>query len=125
MTTCNGDDDVHRALAAGANGYILKDLMHKDFVHAIHGIHKGGRWIVPEPAEQLAENSPRIELTLRELEVLLLLEDRNRNKETVDVLFFTEDAIKFHVKSFLGKLGVNDRTRPVTVAIRRGMLHMD
>lgn len=125
MTTYKGDDDVHRALAAGANGYILKDLMHKDLVYAIHRIHEGGRWIAPEAAAQLAENSPRIELTLRELEVLRLLADGNRNKEIAAALRVTEDTIKFHVKSILGKLGVNDRTHAVTTAIKRGILHLD
>jgi len=125
MTTYKGDDDIHRALAAGANGYILKDLMHKDLVYAIHRIHEGGRWIAPEAAAQLAENSPRIELTARELEVLRSLADGKRNKEIADVLRITEDTVKFHVKSILGKLGVNDRTHAVTVAIKRGILHME
>jgi DNA-binding NarL/FixJ family response regulator len=125
MTTYKGDDDIHRALAAGANGYILKDLMHKDLVYAIHRIHEGGRWIAPEAAAQLAENSPRIELTARELEVLRSLAEGKRNKEIADVLRITEDTVKFHVKSILGKLGVNDRTHAVTVAIKRGILHME
>jgi DNA-binding NarL/FixJ family response regulator len=99
--------------------------MHKDLVYAIHRIHEGGRWIAPEAAAQLAENSPRIELTARELEVLRSLAEGKRNKEIADVLRITEDTVKFHVKSILGKLGVNDRTHAVTVAIKRGILHME
>ena len=125
MTTYKGDADVHSALAAGANGYILKDLMHKDLVYAIHRIYEGGRWIAPEAAAQLAENSPRIELTSRELEVLRFLASGNRNKEIAGALSVAEDTIKFHVKSILGKLGVNDRTHAVTTAIKRGILHLD
>jgi DNA-binding NarL/FixJ family response regulator len=99
--------------------------MHIDLLYAIHRVHEGGRWIAPEPAAQLAENAPRIEPTGRELEVLRLLADGNRNKEIAYLLQVTEDTIKFHVKSILGKLGVNDRTHAVTVAIKRGILHID
>ena len=125
MTTYKGDDDIHRALAAGARGYILKDMMHKDLVYAIHRINEGGRWIAPEAAAQLAENSPRVELTHRELEVLHLVADGNKNKEIANSLSVTEDTVKFHVKSILSKLGVNDRTHAVSVALRRGILHID
>jgi len=124
MTTYKGDDDIHRALAAGAVGYILKDLMHKDLVYAIRRIHEGGRWIAPEAAAELAENAPRIELTNRELEVLRLMATGNRNKEIAAALNITEDTIKFHVKSILSKLGVNDRTHAVTIALKRGIIHL-
>jgi DNA-binding NarL/FixJ family response regulator len=125
MTTYKGDDDIYRALAAGARGYILKDLMHKDLVYAIRRTHNGARWIAPEAAAQLAENSPRIPLTSRELEVLKLVAGGNRNKEIAGALGVAEDTVKFHVKSILGKLGVNDRTHAVTVAIKRGILHIE
>jgi DNA-binding NarL/FixJ family response regulator len=125
MTTYKGDDDIHRALAAGARGYILKDLMHKDLVYAIRRVHDGARWIAPEAAAQLAENSPRIPLTSRELQVLKLVAGGNRNKEIAGTLGVTEETVKFHVKSILGKLGVNDRTHAVTVAVKRGILHID
>lgn len=125
MTTYKGDHDVHRALAAGAQGYILKDLMHKDLIFAIRKIHQGGRWIAPEAAAQLAENSPRIGITSRELEVLRLLSEGNRNKEIADALEISEDTVKFHVKSIFGKLGVSDRTHAVALAVKRGILHLD
>ena len=124
MTTYKGDDDIHRALAAGAAGYILKDLMHKDLVYAIHRVHEGGRWIAPEAAAELAENAPRIALTTRELEVLRLMAIGNRNKEIADSLAVSEDTVKFHVKSILSKLRVNDRTHAVTVALKRGIIHL-
>jgi DNA-binding NarL/FixJ family response regulator len=125
LTTYRGDDDIHRALAAGASGYVLKDLMHRELVDAIRKVHAGGRWIAPEAAVQLAENAPRIELTGRELEVLRLMADGNRNKQVAGILNVSEDTVKFHVKSILGKLGVHDRTHAVTVAIKRGILHFD
>ena len=125
MTTYKGDDDIHRALAAGAVGYILKDLMHKDLVYAIRRIHEGGRWIAPEAAAELAENSPRITLTNRELEVLRLMAMGNRNKEIAVSLNIREDTVKFHVKSILSKFGVNDRTHAVTVALKRGFIHLN
>ena len=125
MTTYKGDDDIYRALAAGARGYILKDLMHKDLVYAIRRTHNGARWIAPEAAAQLAENSPRIPLTARELEVLKLVAGGNRNKEIAGTLGVAEDTVKFHIKSILGKLGVNDRTHAVTVAIKRGILQIE
>ena len=124
MTTYKGDDDIHRALSAGAVGYILKDLMHKDLVYAIHRIHEGGRWIAPEAAAELAENAPRVALTGRELEVLRLMAIGNRNKEIAASLGVSEDTVKFHVKSILSKLGVNDRTHAVTVALKRGIIHL-
>ena len=99
--------------------------MHKDLVFAIRKIHLGGRWIAPEAAAQLAENSPRIGITSRELEVLRLLSEGNRNKEIADALEISEDTVKFHVKSIFGKLGVSDRTHAVAIAVKRGILHID
>jgi DNA-binding NarL/FixJ family response regulator len=99
--------------------------MHKDLVYAIHKVHDGGRWIAPEAAAQLAEHSPRVALSFRELEVLRLLAGGNRNKEIADALDIGEDTVKFHVKSIFGKLGVNDRTHAVTVAVKRGILHIN
>jgi DNA-binding CsgD family transcriptional regulator len=90
-----------------------------DLVYAICRVHDGARWIAPEAAAQLAENSPRVPLTSRELEVLRLVAGGNRNKEIAGTLGVTEDTVKFHVKSILGKLGVNDRTHAVTVAVIR------
>jgi DNA-binding NarL/FixJ family response regulator len=125
LTTYKGDASIHQALAAGARGYILKDLMHHELVDAIHKVHGGGRWIAAEAAARLAENAPRVELTPRELDVLRLIAAGNRNKEIAGTLDVTEDTIKFHVKSILAKLGVNDRTHAVTVAVKRGILHLD
>jgi two-component system NarL family response regulator len=81
LTSYKGDDLIHRALAAGAQGYLLKDLMHKELVEAIHKVQNGGRWIAIEAAARLAEQTPRIELTVREREVLRLVAAGNRNKQ--------------------------------------------
>jgi len=99
--------------------------MHKDLVDAIRKVHNGGRWIAPEAAANLAENSPRTGLTPRELEVLLLIADGNRNKQIAGRLNVTEDTVKFHIKSILAKLGVNDRSHAVAAAVKRGILHLD
>jgi DNA-binding NarL/FixJ family response regulator len=125
LTTYKGDACIQRALGAGARGYLLKDLMYKELVEAIRKVQSGERYIMPVAACELASHVPRMELTTRELEVLRLVADGNRNKEIARLLRVTEDTVKFHIKSILGKLDVNDRTHAVTVAIKRGMLHVD
>ncbi|HEY0759231.1 MAG TPA: response regulator transcription factor [Acidisarcina sp.] len=125
LTTYKGDEDIHRALTAGAQSYLLKDALHRELIESIRKVHKGGRSISPEAALTLAENCPRVALTGRELEVLQLMADGNRNKEIAYALKISEDTIKFHVKSILSKLAVNDRTHAVTVAIKRGILQLD
>jgi DNA-binding NarL/FixJ family response regulator len=103
----------------------LKDLMHNEILVAIRTVHNGGRYIDPAAATAMAEHLPQTGLSSRELEVLRLMADGNRNKEIACALRVTEDTIKFHIKSILSKLGVHDRTHAVTLAIKRGMLHLD
>lgn len=125
LTTYDGDEDIYRALQAGARSYILKDMVGDQLLDAIRAVHAGQRRIPPEIAARLAERMPRSELTPRELEVLRLIVKGKSNKEIAGALFVTEGTVKVHVNNLLGKLGVSDRTQAATVAIQRGIVHLD
>ena len=124
LTTYEGDADIHRALQAGARGYLLKDALRNQIADAIRAVHRGGRIVPPMVAQKLAEFTPRIELTERELEVLSLMAKGQSNKEIADSIGRTEATVKVHVLHILSKLGVDDRTAAVTVALKRGMIHL-
>jgi two-component system, NarL family, response regulator len=124
LTTYEGDADIHRALEAGARGYLLKDALRNQIADAIRSVHRGGRVVPPTVAQKLAEYTPRIELTERELEVLSLMAKGQSNKEIADSIGRTEATVKVHVLHILSKLGVDDRTAAVTVALKRGMFHL-
>ncbi|MBV9179742.1 MAG: response regulator transcription factor [Acidobacteria bacterium] len=125
LTTYKGDADIQRAMAAGARSYLLKDSMYRELIDAIRRVHKGERYISAAAAQEIAGHALDSDLTGRELDVLRLMSDGNRNKEIAHILCLSEDTIKFHIKSILGKLGVHDRTHAVTRAIKRGILHVD
>lgn len=125
LTTYDGDEDIYRALQAGARSYILKDMVGDELIDAIRVVHSGQRRIPPEIAARLAERMPRSDLTPRELEVLKLIVKGKSNREIATELFVTEGTVKVHVNNLLGKLGVNDRTQAATVAIQRGIVHLD
>ncbi|HWP44022.1 MAG TPA: response regulator transcription factor [Blastocatellia bacterium] len=125
LTTYDGDEDIYRALQAGARGYILKDMAGEELVEAIRAVHAGQRRIPPAVAARLAERMPRSELTPRELEVLKLIVKGKSNKEIAAELFVTEGTVKIHVNNLLSKLGVSDRTQAVTAALQRGIVHLD
>ena len=124
LTTYEGDADIHRALQAGARGYLLKDALRNQVADAIRSVHRGGRVVPPTVAQKLAEYTPRIELTERELEVLSLMAKGQSNKEIADSIGRTEATVKVHVLHILSKLGVDDRTAAVTVGLKRGMIHL-
>jgi DNA-binding NarL/FixJ family response regulator len=124
LTTYEGDADIHRALEAGARGYLLKDALRNQVADAIRSVHRGGRVVPPTVAQKLAEFTPRIELTDRELEVLALIAKGQSNKEIADSIGRTEATVKVHVLHILSKLSVDDRTAAVTVALKRGMIHL-
>jgi DNA-binding NarL/FixJ family response regulator len=124
LTTYEGDVDIHRALEAGARGYLLKDALRTQVADAIRAVHRGGRVVPPTVAQKLAEYTPRVELTDRELEVLSLMATGQSNKEIADSIGRTEATVKVHVLHVLSKLGVDDRTAAVTVALKRGMIHL-
>jgi two-component system, NarL family, response regulator len=124
LTTYQGDADIHRALEAGARGYLLKDALRHEVADAIRTVFKDG-WVLPNTvAQRLAQFTPRVDLTERELEVLRLVAQGMRNKEIADSIGRTEATVKVHVLHILQKLGVSDRTEAVTVALTRGIIHL-
>ncbi|MEO8201122.1 MAG: response regulator transcription factor [Gemmatimonadota bacterium] len=124
LTTWEGDADIHRALEAGARGYLLKDVVSEEVAEAIRRVHAGGRVIPPGVAQRLAEFSPRTELTERELEVLTQMAKGLSNREIGVALGRTEGTIKVHVLHILQKLEAADRTQAVTIGLQRGIIHL-
>jgi DNA-binding NarL/FixJ family response regulator len=124
LTVYVGDHDIQRALAAGAAGYLFKDATGAQVVDAIRLASRGERVIPPDVAARLTTSGPRIELSVRELEVLTLLAKGHRNREIAVAIGRTEETVKMHVKSVLSKLGARDRTAAVRIALERGLLHI-
>lgn len=124
LTTFDGDEDIYRALQAGARGYLLKDMFGDDLLDAIRVVH-AGRSRIPAPvAQRLAERMSAQELTNRELDVLKLIVAGKSNKEIGRDLFISEATVKTHINSLLSKLGVTDRTQAATTALQRGIVHL-
>ena len=124
LTSLEGDADIERALALGARGYVVKGTGREELVRAVRAVHAGKRHIPAEVAEKLAEHLASEKLSARELEVLSLIARGKSNKEVGAALRIAEDTVKIHVKNLLAKLGVNDRTEAVTVALQRGIFHL-
>ncbi len=124
LTTYEGDVDIHRALEAGARGYLLKDMLLTDVLAAIRAVHRGERVIPPVVAARLAEFTPRADLTAREVEVLQLVARGLSNPAVARAIGRTDETVKLHLKNIFAKLGVADRTGAVTVALSRGILHL-
>jgi DNA-binding NarL/FixJ family response regulator len=124
LTTWDGDMDIQRALEAGARGYLLKDVVSEEVASAIRRVHAGGKAIPPDVAQRLAAFSPRIDLTERELEVLSHMARGRSNKQIGAALGRTEGTIKVHVLHILQKLEADDRTDAVTIALKRGIIHL-
>lgn len=122
LTTYSGDVQASRALKAGALGYLLKSMLRTELLGTIRTVHAGGRRIPPEIASELAEHISADALSQREVEVLRSVAAGNSNKIVADELSITEDTVKGHMKSILSKLGANDRTHAVLIAIKRGFL---
>ncbi len=125
LTSFDGDQEIYQALEAGARGYLLKEMVHTDVIHAIRTVHSGKRLMPPEVAERLSEYFPQIALTPREVEVLGLVAKGLANKEIAGQLGAASGTIKMHVQNILGKLEAADRTHAVTIAFQRGILHLD
>jgi len=125
LTTYEGDEDIHQALAAGAQGYLVKGMSHEALVDALRRVHAGSRFLPPPVARSLAARTPNSELTLREREVLALIVHGQSNKEIAASLGITEATVKCHVSVILNRLGVNDRTQAVVAALQRGIAHID
>ena len=124
LTTSDSDGEIQRALRAGASGYVLKSMPKDELLAVIRSVHMGRRHVPPEVAARLAEHLGEETLTARELEVLRLIRDGYRNKQIADRLAIAENTVNFHIKNLVGKLGANDRTHAVAIAIRRGFLQV-
>lgn len=122
LTTYDGDENIYRALQAGARGYLLKDIPREEFFSAVRAVHAGQYFVPPSVAARLAQRVPALELSTREVEVLRLIVEGLSNKEIASALAITESTVKNHVNSILAKLKVNDRTQAATAALRRGII---
>jgi DNA-binding NarL/FixJ family response regulator len=125
LTTYEGDVDIHRALEAGARGYLIKDMLLTEVLSAIRAVHRGDRVIPTAVAARLAEFTPRTDLSAREVEVLQLVARGLSNRDVAGVIGRTDETVKVHLKNIFAKLGVADRTEAVTLAYSRGILHLD
>jgi DNA-binding NarL/FixJ family response regulator len=125
LTTYGGDEDIHRALDAGAMGYLVKDMVAGEVLNVIRTVNAGRRGIPQPIAAKLAEHTPRIPLTPRETEVLSLVAKGLSNAEVAARIGRTEGTVKVHLKNILQKLGANDRTEAVTTALRRGFIRLE
>ena len=123
LTVYQGDEDIHRALQAGAQAYLLKSAPASQLVAAIRAVHAGLRKIPPEVASRISDRGPGPGLTPREVEVLKLVAKGRTNVEIAQELHITSGTAKWFVSSILSKLGVDDRTEAVTTALERGILH--
>jgi DNA-binding NarL/FixJ family response regulator len=124
LTTFEGDVEVQRALKAGARGYLLKSMPPQQMVETIRRVHSGQKYISPEIAAGLAEHMSDEDLSGREVDVLRHVATGNRNRDIAERLFIAEETVKVHLKHILHKLGANDRTQAVAIAVRRGIIHL-
>ena len=122
LSSSDTDGEIHRALRAGASGYVLKSMPQDSLLAVIRSVHSGRRHVPAEVAAVLAQHLGDEELTRRELEVLQLIRDGLKNKQVADRLSISENTVNFHIKNIVAKLGANDRTHAVTIAVRRGLL---
>jgi DNA-binding NarL/FixJ family response regulator len=125
LTSYEGDQDIYRALSAGVRGYLLKESVHADVLRAIRTVHAGKRLMPAEVAGRLSEYFPQMALTPRETEVLGLVANGLGNKEIADRLGTATGTIKIHIQNILDKLNAADRTQAVTIAVQRGILHLN
>ncbi len=122
LTTYLGDVQADRALKAGAQAFLLKATLGTDLLNSIRAVSQGKKWVPAEVASEMAEYSADDSLTPREIQVLEQVASGKSNKIIADYLEISEDTVKTHIRSILDKLGANDRTHAVTIALRRGFL---
>lgn len=125
LSSYDGDEDIYRALQAGARAYLLKSMLRENVLETIRAVHAGLRRIPEEIATRLAERMNRDQLTAREMEVLRLIVDGKSNKEIAAALHVSEGTVKIHVNNILSKLGVSDRTQAAIFALQHGLIHLD
>jgi len=124
LTTYDGDEDIHKALEAGAQAYLLKGMSHNDLINAIRTVHSGLKYIPASVSKSLAERPPHSELSARELEVLELIVKGRSNREIGEALGISEATVKWHVNIILSRLNVSDRTQATVAALQRGIVHL-
>jgi len=124
LSTYGGDEDIRRALQAGARAYLTKDVLHDELIRAIHAVHSGGKFLPPGVAAALESSALPAGLSTREMEVLSLIVKGQGNKQIAYQLGIAEHTVKNHVKNILSKLSVDDRTQAATAAIQRGIIHL-
>ena len=125
LTTYDTDEDITRALKAGAKAYVLKDISARALIACIHDVLAGKTYLAPTAAAKLAEGVARVQLTPRELATLRLMADGRSNKEIAGELGISERTVKTHLGHLFEKLGVTSRTEAVKVAARRGLIRLD
>ena len=125
LTMYQGDEDIHRALSAGATTYLLKDALSDDLIRVVREVHAGGQPMAPDVRARLDARAAQPRLTPREVQVLQLVSQGKRNKEIAAILGLSEDTVPVHVKNIFAKLRVNERTAAVNVALRRGIIHIE
>jgi DNA-binding NarL/FixJ family response regulator len=124
LTTYSGDAQALRAFKAGASGYLLKNMLRKELLETVRSVHAGRKRIPPEIAIEIAEHHSDDALTEREIEVLRQVAAGNANKVIAGLLAISEETVKAHMRSILSKLGANDRTHAVTIALKRGIIQI-
>jgi DNA-binding NarL/FixJ family response regulator len=124
LTTYDGDEDIHKALEAGAQAYLLKGMSHNELVNAIRTVHSGLKYIPASVSKSLAERPPHSELSAREMEVLELIVKGHSNREIGEALGISEATVKWHVNIILSRLNVSDRTQATVAALQRGIVHL-
>jgi DNA-binding NarL/FixJ family response regulator len=122
LTTAEGDAEIHKALRAGADAYVLKSMPQDQLLEVIRSVHAGHRHVPSDVGSLLAEHYGDEALTEREMDVVRLIRDGCKNKEIAARLSISETTVNFHIKNLVGKLQANDRTHAVVIAIRRGIL---
>jgi DNA-binding NarL/FixJ family response regulator len=125
LTMYKGDEDIHRAIGAGASTYLLKDALADDLPRIVREVHAGRRTLPPDVAARLQERAAHPALTSREIEVMKLVAAGRRDKEIAIALAISTHTVRVHVKNIFSKLGVSDRTEAMNVALRRGIIHID
>jgi DNA-binding NarL/FixJ family response regulator len=124
LTSSGSDAELQKAMRAGAAAYVLKTTPKNELLTVIRSVCRGHKYVSAEVAARLAENMDEESLTDRELQVLQLIRDGNRNKQIADRLSIAEATVNFHIKNLVAKLGANDRAHAVTIAIRRGLIEV-
>ncbi len=124
LTTYQGDEDIHKAMSAGAQGYLLKGMSHDTLLDAIRSVHKGLRYLPPPVLETLASRPPAFQLSSRELEILQLVVKGLANKQIAKTLHIAEGTVKWHINIICERLDVHSRTQAAVAALSRGIVEL-